>query len=328
MPGTYVENYQRVLKDKGRPAGTQWSFICPFPGCIGYSKRKFFVDPSKGYWQCKHCSHDVPDKTYREDCKEASGGTWREFVDLVGDDPSLWPNGTMSDHNLKIRQLTGKQRRKIWTNMFELGSLTTEDYIRVAARGIDPIKVGVVSATSYLFEKIIELHGEDTTIRAGLAYQTKDGLHPRTCITPGRILIPYYDGSEVFYFVGYMKCPSRKPEQSIEEYQVIKSDWKKIASPAGYTPAIYGGVPNNSPYIIITEGQFKAEAARQKGFPCIGLQGIMNAHASIVKQCVAKKVKKAIILFDTQLEDQENVDWAAEKLAREFLKVGITPFKA
>lgn len=328
MPGTYIENYQRVLEDKGRPSGTQWVFQCPFSGCIGYDKRKFFVDPSRGFWCCKHCNQEVPDKSYREDCKEASGGTWKEFVELVGDDPTLWPNGVISDPTLKVRQLTGKQRRKIWTSMFDCIPLNPPEYEQVAARGIDPTRARVISATPYLLEKMVDMHGEDMVIRAGMAYQTKDGLHPRTCIAPGRILIPYYDDTEVYYFVGYMKCPSRRPNQTMEEYQAMKSDWKKISSPAGYTPAIYGSVPENSEYIIVTEGQFKAESAIQRGFPCVGLQGIMSAHASLVKYFLSKKVQRAIILFDTQLDDQDNVDWAAEHLARAFMKVGIPTFKA
>ena len=79
--------------------------------------------------------------------------------------------------------------------------------------------------------------------------------------------------------------------------------------------------------MIITEGQLKAIAAIQRGFCCIGVQGMMNGHASVIKKCVEAKVKRTILLFDTQAEDQDTVDWASEKLARELLKVGIPTFK-
>lgn len=327
---TFIENYQRVLQDKGKMSGSQWVFYCPFEGCVGYTKRKFFVDPSRGFWCCKHCNKEVPDKVYRTDTKEASGGTWKEFVLLTGDDPSLWPTETMTDSSVdpKARPLTAKQRRKVWTALFENAELTWEHEQEVIARGINPTNARVMSSTPGLLKEMEKLFDPTILERAGLFYCSKGALHPRLCIALGRILIPYYENEEVFYFVGYMKCPKRADNQAIEDYQVMRSDWKKIAGPAGYTPAIYGDIPEEAEYVVITEGQFKAEAARQQGIICVGLQGRENGHATVAKKCAELKVKRAIVMFDTEAEDQEANDYSSEKLGRELLKVGIPAFRA
>jgi hypothetical protein len=325
---TFIENYQRVLQDQGKMSGSQWVFHCPFEGCVGYEKRKFFVDPVKGFWCCKHCSKEVPEKTYRENCKDASGGTWKEFCELMDDDPSLWPTGSVAaDTSTKARPLTSKKRREVWSRMFASGELSEADAALIRERGIDPVKAGMISATPELLAQMQALYDNDTLVRAGIIYLSRDNVFARSCMTPGRILIPYYDGDEVLYFVGYMKCPKRRPDQAMEDYQVIRADWKKIASPAGYSPTIFGDVPEGAEYVVITEGQLKAEAARQQGLICVGLQGITNSHATLVKKLVAAKTKRAIICFDTQTEDQDNVDWAADKLARELLKAKIPTYR-
>jgi hypothetical protein len=329
MPGTFVENYQRVLKDKGRMSGTQWSFHCPFEGCVGYSKRKFFVDPCRGYWCCKHCNKEVPDKTYRDDCKEATGGTWQEFVKMMDDDYSLWPVDPCFDQDLQVQALSAKERRRLWTKMFDWCSLLPAHAQLVKARGIDPHQMRVVSAPADLVPWLQSEFGDEMVIRGGLAYENSRGeLLPRTCIADGRILIPYLDAEKVYYFVGYQRCPEKRPDQSHEEYAIQKDNWKKIAGPAGYTPAIYGNnLQKDLPFVIVTEGQFKAEAAIQRGFPCLGIQGINNAHIATVKAIKAAGCERVLILFDSE-EDQEEIDYAAEKLARECLKADLLPFRA
>jgi hypothetical protein len=311
-------------------SGTQWTFYCPFEGCVGYKKRKFFVDPCRGYWCCKHCNKEVPDKTYRDDCKEASGGTWQEFVLMMGDDSSLWPMDPCFDQDLQVQALSAKERRRLWTEMFAYCSLEWDHDQLVRDRGIDPKQMRVVSAGAGLIPWLRQEFGDEMVIRGGLGFETAKGeLLPRTCVAPGRILIPYFDENEqIYYFVGYQRCPERQPDQGLEEYSIQKDNWKKIAGPAGYTPAIYGNrLGPDLPFVIVTEGQFKAEAAIQRGFPCLGIQGINNAHAATVKAIKTAGCERVIILFDTE-EDGEEIDYAAEKLARECLKADLMPFRA
>src|SRR5438034_2225881 len=252
MVETYEECYNRVLGQKGRRVGNQLYYHCPFDGCVSYEKRKFNINPELGGFHCFHCEE---------------GGSHIEFAERMGDDITLWPSGRVERVAPKISPLTEKQRRKVWTDLFSLSvvdipdSLSKEHKKELECRGIDYTKTNMISSSDRLFERMVETHGQNTIIRAGIGYLNKDILLPRLCVQSNRLLIPYVENEEVFYFVGYAKCPTKQDTQTIEEYQNIKQNWTKVASPAGYSPAIYGYIPNNSEYIIISEGQFKTEAA-------------------------------------------------------------------
>lgn len=326
---TYVENYQRVLKDTGKREGSQHTFYCPFPGCAGYKKRKFYVNPATGAWCCKHCMQEVPDKVYRPDCREPHGGSWKEFAIMMQDDLSLWPTGRIEDGEDRPEPLPAAKAREVWTKYWKECSLLPEHEALIRSRGIDPVSPGMVSASMEALAYLRGLYGDEHVIRAGLAYLNhREEFHPTRCVRPGRILIPYWSGKIIQYFVGYQPCPPRAEHQSEMEYAYIKANWAKYCGPLGYSPTIYGTVPDEAEYLIVTEGQLKALAAIQRGFPCVGLQGIGNNHRALVTKCKKKGVKRAIILFDTQDEHQETVDYEAGLLAGEFLAQGIPAYRA
>ena len=309
---TYEESYNRVLNQKGRRSGGQIYYFCPFDGCVGYDKRKFNINAELGGFYCFHCEES---------------GSYIEFAERMNDDISLWPSGRLPYTAPKVSPLSEKQRKKVWTSLFKNGYLIDEHKEELENRGLTP-RISFISSIPGLFERMVEEHGQNTIIRAGIGYLNKDVLLPRTCVQVGRLLIPYVENDEVYFFVGYQRCPPRRAGQSTEEYQDQKQNWVKVASPAGYSPAIYGDINKEGEYLIVTEGQLKAEAAIQRGFPCVGLQGMSNSHSVIVKKCKNSNIKRAIILFDTQTDDQGNIDWFAEKLGRELLQVGIPSFKA
>lgn len=327
----FIEQYQRVLGSKGKPDGTQWMFPCPFDGCASYDKWKLRVSPETGAWQCKHCNHVVTGKQYREDCREPHGGTWRDFVKEVGDEAniSLWPTEKQDNPIKPPDPLTRKKAQKVWEYMFAGATLLDEHRTHLMKRGIDPEKAGYVSSEDTSLSWVESEFGKDTAVRAGLGYLDDSGkLKPTKCVQPGRILIPYYQGQSIVHFVGYMRCPDKTEAQTEEEYKEFRSNWVKVAGPVGFSTQIYGSFTEIPDYIIVTEGQIKAESAIQKGFPCVGLTGMGNNHKDFVKECIKRSVDKVIILFDTQLEDQDNIDYEAERLARELLKKGIQPFRA
>lgn len=321
---TYIENYERVLGQQGEFSGSQVTFSCPFPGCAGYNKKRFYVDPERGLWCCHHCCQTVGER-------DSSGGNALEFARLMGDDPGRWPTGTIDVALPKIEPLTESRRKQLWTAMFDACSLSELHRELLRERGIDGDRAGYVSATAEMFQKLGGQFGEETMVRGGLAYLADYGegaLHPRQCVQPGRILIPYREKGQVVYFVGYARRPEQQPDQTAEQYKELYHRWAKTAGPAGYTPKVYGLAPAEAEYVIVTEGQLKAEAARQRGFPCIGISGIGNSHKLVAKHCSKQQVKRVIILFDTQLEDQETVDHEAMRLAKELLKAGISTFHA
>lgn len=328
MSSPYIDQFQRVLNDQGRPAGAVWEFYCPFDGCRGYPKRKFRVDPEFGGWNCRHCNQVVPGKTYKETCREGHGGTWREFVQMMGDDIELWPRGRQ--HVKRVLPLSLSKARSIWGHLVGLSTLLPEHRELLLARAVDPVRAGYTSASAEVWETLIALYGEDLIVRAGLAYRDDDTqrLRPTRCVQPGRILIPYWDNeSGVSYFAGYCRCPAQRPEQSDEFYKAYHDQWVKCASPAGFQTQIYGRIPDHADYLVITEGQIKAEAGIQRGFPFIGLTGMGSMHREVATQCRYRKVQRAVILFDTQLDDQDLIDYEAEHLARALIRKRIPTFR-
>lgn len=328
MTNSYIKQYTRIL-GRGRRTGRHYRFKCPFPGCDGYDKETLTVSPDSGYWFCYHCHEVVPGKDYENPYGQTDGGTWQEFVQMVGDDPALWPSNGVEVEETKIKKLPAKELRKIWSSLIGWAELLPEDADKIRARGIEPVRAGCVSSTLQLLQKMVDTYGEEKLEQAGLGYVDKDNLfRPGKCIEPGRILIPYFKGDEIRYFVGWMKCPDQEPFQDDEEYAKIKKDWVKCAAPSIYPTQVYGEIPENAPLLIVTEGQIKAESAIQRGFPCVGLTGMGAGHKSLATECAKKLVKKVIVLFDTQLDDQENVDYEADRLAREFIKKDIPVFRA
>jgi hypothetical protein len=325
---TYIEHYERVLSQEGRREGSQYVFFCPFPGCIDYDRRKFYVHPETGAWCCQHCNYAVPGKVYRETAKVQHGGTWRDFAALMGDDPNNWPKGRTSTADPSKSRLSFEEASLIWTKLIERSQLLPAHREMIRKRAIDPDQAGFVSADFVVWKNFVQELGAEKAIRSGLAYEATFGpqkgkLVATRCCKPGRILIPYWKVDQVRYFVGYQKMPPHWNETK-------DGAWPKIANITGYPPPLYGDVPEQGAYLIVTEGQLKAEAARQRGFPCVGLPGIGSGHLELANLCVKYQVRKVIILFDTEADPdtQEKVDYHAEGLALELLKRGLPVYRA
>lgn len=310
---TFIGQYERLL-GVGRPSGHQYIFYCPFPGCAGYRQAKLYVDPQTGHWLCFHCQQAVPGKVYRETSTVQHGGTWRDFVRMMGDEANtiLWPTNNLPTAFARTPPLSQEQRRRMWGTLFDLSSLTLEHALLLRMRGLDAHQLGVVTVTGSVWWSMIKVYGEETCVRAGLARidDETSAIKPTLCVAPGRILIPFFDGRYVDYFVGYSASHSIR-----------------YAGPTGYSTCIYGVIPPDCELLIVTEGQFKAAAAAQRGYPCIGLQGMGNNHRLAAQQCRQREVQRVVILFDTQKSGQETVDQCAERLAREMLRSNIAVYQ-
>lgn len=333
MP-TYVENFERLL-GPGDVIGYEVVFHCPFEGCIAYDKKKFYVDPDLGGWFCFHCKQDVPGKVYSEESTEKAGGSWRDFVNMVGDEANLhlWPKDPSESEFVHLEPLPKVQASKIWTRFFNLCALHDDHAKLLIDRGIDPLTLGARSATMSALWQLEREFTRETVAKAGLCKPTEVGeIEPTICVKPGRILIPYWDekGKKINYFVGYQRMPERREDWDEEDYLKLKKRWAKVAGPRGYTPILYGAsrLPKEATFAVVDEGQLKAEAAIQRGLPWTGLQGMGSQHKEAVKELAKRKVKAVIILFDTQVGNEEEIDREAERLARELLSKNIPAFRA
>lgn len=301
----YIEQYERLL-GPGRQEGSRWVFTCPFDGCRDARSPHLYVDPETGAWVCFRCCQEVPGRIYRS--SGYGGGNWRDFARLVGDDESLWPGGSVAARrNVPVLSVT--RRREIWGDLVSLSSLTADHRRHVRERGLDPFELGVVSASFDVWEYLIDIYGEQRCIDAGLAVIQGDDLLPTLCVRERRIIIPYYNDCAVDYFVGYA------PGSHV-----------RYAGPKGYPSHLYGvGHPltRDCRTLIVTEGTFKAAAALQAGFPCVGLQGMGSNHREVVGLCKKRSIPNAIVLFDTQAEGQVTIDRCSERLARRLNENGV-----
>ena len=56
----------------------------------------------------------------------------------------------------------------------------------------------------------------------------------------------------------------------------------------------------NEGYVIITEGELKAQSAKQLGYQCIALPGMQTGHQALASKCKEHNIKKAYIMFDSE----------------------------
>jgi hypothetical protein len=242
-----------------------------------------------------------------------------------------YPTGEI-DVEPRVPPLPKNDAKKIWTFAIQSSPMSESHREMLCARAIDPdqLKVPYGSATASLWRQLVQEFGLDKVEAAGLTYHRDDGTyHPRTCIQPGRLLIAYPGNQKLVpYFAGYARCPEQRASEDAEAYEHRRESWAKCCGPKGYSSQVYGVIPKGSPLLIITEGQLKAEAARQAGFHCIGLPGIGAKPGPVATQCRNHEVRRAVILFDSQAESQEIVDLQADNLARELLKAQIPTYRA
>jgi hypothetical protein len=242
----------------------------------------------------------------------------------------LWPEGQI-ETEIRVKRSITKKVRKIWQRAIELSRpMTREHDAMLMCRAIDPSKVLYGSAWSGLWLALVQEFSFEEVEAAGLVYRRDDGItRCCKCILPGRLLIAYPGNAELVPFLaGYARCPERGEREDEEAYEKRKGDWKKCCGPNNFPSQIYGIVPQYCPLLIITEGQLKAEAAIQAGFPCVGLPGISAQHKPLTTKCKNAEVKRAVILFDSQAENQAAVDLQASNLARELLKAKIPTYRA
>jgi hypothetical protein len=329
----FIQQYERLLGNNHRE-GKVYAFSCPFEGCMGYRGRKFYVDPRTGYWFCLHCNQIVPWRNYRPTDRLGHGGTWKDFFRLMVDQGleekvnfRLWPKEDQEDNLAEHPILPMEEAQEIWGKLFEYGTLYSEHRDLMLRKGIDPERAGMVSASREVLKRLLKEYGEAALIKASLVYRSRHHeLDTNRCVTEGRTLVPYLKEGKVVYFIGYQK-PPEKGDMAPEEYQKLVRNWPNAAGPYAYPTQVYGEFPWKHPYLIVTEGQLKALAAIQRGLACVGITGIGSCHREIVEGCCKASISRVVIVFDTQMEGQENVDHAEQQLAQQLLRKHIEVFR-
>lgn len=211
----------------------------------------------------------------------------------------------------------------IYTKAINISLL--RDYHRswLENRGIQPNKMKVKS-TDFLVDKIKKFFSEANLVEAGLL---REDNYATSVVYPNRILIPFFDPFDKDKCI-YLRSRS-----------IGNLDYNKYLSPTGVPSKGYTwgweNIKQGSEYVIITEGEFKAQAAMQLGFNCVATIGINSSHDSISNLCAKKNIKIAYILFDTEntisslnVPKQYIIDKAATSLTKSLKVNNIKVFRA
>jgi len=179
----------------------------------------------------------------------------------------------------------------------------------------------LVRSSDKAFHLLLDNFPVEKLVRCGFCIM-RDGETPRApgFLTPNRILIPYFD-------------VNAKPVYMRSRYAGSAGTLRYLAPPnlpgSGFSWGWETILPG-SEYVIITEGELKAQAAKQLGFPCVALPGMHAGYVSMAESCGAKGVKKAYVIFDTETDTYSNgelkmqgVRASAEALQNTLLEYGI-----
>jgi hypothetical protein len=202
--------------------------------------------------------------------------------------------------------------KEVYEWIFEHTRLTEEDHDYLLSRGADPIRMNARSVERSIY-----------TIRHAFSdWQLKDaGVMRRSdgritgVLTPGRLLLPYYDPDD-----GRVVLARAHDRNATGE----NKKWKYISPlELPISQFLYGtwNLPAEIPALLVTEGEYKTDAAQRAGFACVGLPGVQTAHDALAKFVEARGVKSLWICFDRELPKpqkdpnrKEGVELALDRL--------------
>ncbi len=287
---TPLEVFLRYLHNGKQLTPVQWIFDCPFCG----KPKHLYVEPNIGLYYCFVCG---------------SKGNAVTLANIFGRAVSI------KTDNSPVCSVTSPSKdflSPIYTSLFDLsipGVLPTSmTEVRSHPLSLFAAPVPLVKVTTNIAPTLVDRFGAEKAGAAGLVFVDGHGYpKPLSCITPGRVLIPYVEFSKIIYFRGYSK-----------------GEHKKYCGPKGVgsKDKIYGNIDYGS-RIVVTEGEFKAATCSSLGIPCVGLPGMNSSHNYFVSRCKELNVLHVYVIFDSQKEGMRYVDRAAKSLLVKLAKAGV-----
>lgn len=245
--------------------------------------------------------------------------------------PGCGFRGKLSDLAPDIKILEHKQEKislnedlmlNVYSKMAEAGELRVSHEQWLLKRGLYLNKKTITLVSSDgLIEKLQETFSNSDLFNAGLMKKSHRLFKPSTVVQPGRIVILYNDPYSLKFH--YARSRSIYPEAI------------KYASPSGVPGThVSWGWQNikNTNWLVVTEGEFKAQAACQVGIPCIGLPGMQSGHKAFVQACKHYGIEYVCILFDSETDycnntpKQQVIDAAAMSLSKQIKSAGIAAY--
>jgi putative DNA primase/helicase len=171
----------------------------------------------------------------------------------------------------------------------------------------------------------------DATIKAAGIFSTADRiklasiLDRKSCpFKSAALVIPYtdMDGGN-----GYARVRPDVPRVSAKKpvkYESPAEQRNQIYIPPGVADVL----SDSARGLVVTEGEFKALAASQHGYPCIGLVGIfgwaMKNHESLLPEMerIAWRPRRVFVAFDSDIADKPDVQDAEARLSAQLTNRG------
>lgn len=139
------------------------------------------------------------------------------------------------------------------------------------------------------------------------------------------LVFPYFDANGQN---GYSRIKPDRPRKDhngkLVKYEAPRDTPNQMYLPPGVADVLQDG----GTAIILTEGEKKALAATQEGFPCIGMAGVFGWKPRNKEKLnndlnpVAWKGRKVYIAFDSDIAENENIQDAESRLASQLIDRG------
>ena len=154
--------------------------------------------------------------------------------------------------------------------------------------------------------------GSEAEVRGVLGYGVGTGL-----------IIPYE--------ADYARVRLDNPGPDGKRYRSPKSLGNRLYVPKTLKVGILRDV---SQPLHVTEGEFKALAATQEGFPCVALPGVWSWKSRVHGKslpiadldCIAWKGRRTMLVYDSDAAEKPQVAWAEFELCKELRRRGADVF--
>lgn len=207
--------------------------------------------------------------------------------------------------------------QKICRYILEVGTLLNTHKIWLDKRGILPSNF---ISSNEVISKLIQKFSLKDLYTCGFISENKVS---ELVLRPNRILIPYFNNKGVYYMRSRSIVNSEIRYASPSRFPGRDVNWG------------WDSVSNSTDYVILTEGEFKAQSAKQLGFQCVAIPGINIGYNLFLKNVLERGIKEVYLLFDTEnsfckstgISKQENITICENKIINMLNKYKIKSYK-
>ena len=268
-------SFGRLLGDPVGTCSNNNTYVCPFCETPKFGLLiKDSGERDAGIWHCFVCGR--------------SGNGFDNLCRLLDVVPGDYIDGPEIPIRKpkEIETLTNNQFYSLWSWIGDRSSLSVEHREMLLRRGIE--NPSWFTLETNILDRARKFFGDEVCTKGNILNDT--GKYTRFA-REGSLIIKYPSG----FVVSYNQNTTPK-KMNPKGYIVGEQVYSKITS---------------SEYLVITEGEIKAESNFQAGLSTIGLPGVQTSHDLAVKITNRLNIKKVIILFDTdtKLEAILNVNY-------------------